>query len=44
VLRFTNNHAVYAFTWLALALMSAGAATYLAREERRRSTDPNPTA
>lgn len=40
VLRFTNNHAVYAFTWLALALMAASAAAYLAREERRRTANP----
>lgn len=37
VLRFTNNHAVYALTWLALAAMAAAAAVYLVREERRRS-------
>ena len=36
VLNFANNHAVYAITWLALALMSAAAAIYLVREERRR--------
>jgi len=36
VLRFTNNHAVYATTWLALAAMTAAAAIYLVREERRR--------
>jgi surfeit locus 1 family protein len=37
VLRFANNHAVYAATWLALAAMAAAAASYLVREERRRS-------
>ncbi|NCT83876.1 MAG: SURF1 family protein [Comamonadaceae bacterium] len=37
VLRFTNNHAVYAITWLALAVMAAAAAAYLVREERRRA-------
>ena len=37
VLNFANNHAVYAITWLALAVMSAAAAIYLVREERRRS-------
>jgi surfeit locus 1 family protein len=37
VLHFANNHAVYAVTWLALAVMSAAAAGYLIREERRRS-------
>ncbi|RTL43922.1 MAG: SURF1 family protein [Burkholderiales bacterium] len=36
VLKFANNHAVYAITWLALAVMSAAAAIYLVREERRR--------
>ncbi|MFG6466581.1 SURF1 family protein [Roseateles sp. BYS87W] len=36
VLHFANNHAVYAITWLALAAMSAAAAVYLWREERRR--------
>ncbi len=35
VVRFANNHAVYAATWLALAVMSAAAAGYLIREERR---------
>lgn len=38
VLNFANNHAVYAITWLALAVMSAAAVVYLVREERRRST------
>ena len=38
VVRFANNHAVYAITWLALAMMSAAAAVYLVREERRRAT------
>lgn len=37
VLNFANNHAVYAITWLALAAMSAAAAIYLVREERRRT-------
>ncbi|MBV8035822.1 SURF1 family protein [Roseateles sp.] len=37
VLRFANNHAVYAITWLALAAMAAAAAVYLVREERRRA-------
>lgn len=36
VVRFANNHAVYAATWLALAVMAAAAAGYLIREERRR--------
>jgi surfeit locus 1 family protein len=38
VVRFNNNHAVYAATWLALAAMAAAAAGYLLREERRRAT------
>lgn len=37
VLRFANNHAVYAITWLALGVMTAAAAVYLVREERRRA-------
>jgi surfeit locus 1 family protein len=37
VVRFANNHAVYAATWLALAAMAAAAAFYLVREERRRA-------
>jgi len=37
VVRFANNHAVYAATWLALAAMAAAAAGYLVREERRRT-------
>ncbi|TXI21714.1 MAG: SURF1 family protein [Roseateles sp.] len=36
VLRFSNNHAVYAATWFALAAMVAAAAGYLLFEERRR--------
>ncbi|MBI3348197.1 MAG: SURF1 family protein [Burkholderiales bacterium] len=36
VIRFANNHAVYATTWLALAAMAAAAAGFLIREERRR--------
>jgi surfeit locus 1 family protein len=36
VIRFANNHAVYAATWLALAAMAAAAVFYLVREERRR--------
>ncbi|MFT7724395.1 MAG: SURF1 family cytochrome oxidase biogenesis protein [Roseateles sp.] len=36
VLRFTNHHAVYAATWLALAAMSAAAAVWLVRDARRR--------
>lgn len=37
VIRFANNHAVYAATWLALAAMAAAAVFYLVREERRRA-------
>ena len=37
VLRFTNNHAVYAATWLTLAIMAGAAAGYLVVEKRRRS-------
>ncbi|MDR7272219.1 surfeit locus 1 family protein [Pelomonas saccharophila] len=37
VIRFANNHAVYAATWLALAAMAAAAVGYLLREERRRA-------
>ncbi|MFG6461425.1 SURF1 family protein [Roseateles sp. DXS20W] len=38
VVRFANNHAVYAATWLALAAMAAAAVFYLVREERRRAS------
>lgn len=42
VIRFRNNHLVYALTWFMLALMVAGGAGYAAREEfrPRRSGDP----
>ncbi|WP_414644315.1 SURF1 family protein [Bosea sp. (in: a-proteobacteria)] len=33
VLRFANNHLVYALTWFALALMLAGATLYVLRRE-----------
>jgi surfeit locus 1 family protein len=36
VIRFPNNHLVYAITWYALALMSAWAAWRVAREPSRR--------
>jgi surfeit locus 1 family protein len=36
VIHFYNNHLVYAITWYALALMVAGAAACVARDERRR--------
>lgn len=35
VIRFHNSHLVYAITWYALALMVAGAAWRVGREERR---------
>ena len=35
VVSFHNNHAAYALTWYALALMVAGAAFWAVREERR---------
>lgn len=34
VVRFSNNHLVYAITWFALAAMVAGAAAMLARSQR----------
>ncbi|MEW6707204.1 MAG: SURF1 family protein [Pseudomonadota bacterium] len=40
VLRFSNNHAVYAATWFALAAMVACAAGYLVVDERRLAGDP----
>ncbi|UKJ77514.1 SURF1 family protein (plasmid) [Azospirillum brasilense] len=36
VLKFRNNHLVYAATWFALALMLIAASLYVARSERRR--------
>ena len=35
VLQFNNHHIVYALTWFVLAAMTAGAAVYLVRSERR---------
>ena len=35
VIRFPNNHFVYALTWFALALMSVGGAIFLIREGKR---------
>jgi surfeit locus 1 family protein len=35
LLRFSNNHLVYALTWFALAAMTAGAIGYLVVDERR---------
>lgn len=42
VVAFANNHLVYALTWFTLALMVAGAATLVVREDRRvrRGGDP----
>jgi len=37
VIKFHNSHLVYALTWFALALMSAGAGYWLVRDERRRA-------
>ncbi|NUB07178.1 SURF1 family protein [Azospirillum sp. Vi22] len=36
VLKFRNNHLVYALTWFALAFMLIAASLYVARSERRR--------
>lgn len=44
VLRFSNNHRVYALTWFALAAMVAGAAFYLLRERRRFASDRDPAS
>ncbi|MFG6446956.1 SURF1 family protein [Roseateles sp. BYS180W] len=38
VLRFSNNHRMYALTWFALALMCAGAMVWLVRDARRPPT------
>lgn len=35
VIRFHNSHLIYALTWYALALMVAGAAFWVTRDERR---------
>lgn len=35
VVRFSNNHLSYAFTWFVLAAMVAGAAVYVLRDDRR---------
>jgi surfeit locus 1 family protein len=39
VVRFHNNHLVYALTWYALALMVAGAAGWIWRQERKQRTE-----
>jgi len=39
VVSFPNNHLVYALTWFGLALMVAGAAAYVGREEIRLRRD-----
>lgn len=44
VVRFANNHLVYALTWFGLALMVAGAAVLVARYERRQHAADHPTA
>jgi surfeit locus 1 family protein len=44
VVRFSNNHLVYAVTWFALALMTAGAMAYLVVDARRRSAGERPLA
>lgn len=36
VVRFANNHLVYALTWFTLALMVAGATAWVVRDARRR--------
>ena len=36
VIRFRNDHLVYALTWYTLALMVAGGAVYLTRDAWRR--------
>lgn len=40
IIRFPNNHLVYAITWFGLALMVAGAAIYLWRSESRARREP----
>ncbi len=44
VVSFRNHHLVYAITWYALALMVAGAAWYVARDERRLRRHTSPLA
>jgi surfeit locus 1 family protein len=42
VVSFPNNHLVYALTWFALAMMLAGAAVFVARDDWRiRENSPN---
>ncbi|WP_242499830.1 SURF1 family protein [Methylibium sp. Pch-M] len=44
VIRFANNHLVYALTWFALAFMVAGAALWAVRDaHRRRGAEAVPT-
>ena len=40
VISFRNHHLIYALTWYALALMVAGGAAYVAREEWRARRQP----
>ncbi len=44
VVRFANNHLVYAVTWYVLAALSAAAAVPLVRDARRRHDRPRPEA
>jgi len=44
VIKFPNNHLVYALTWFGLALMVAGAAWRVALEQRRRRRAAPPPA
>ena len=39
VVSFPNNHLVYAVTWFGLALMVAGAALWVVREQRKGRQD-----
>lgn len=44
VIRFADNHLVYALTWYGLALMVVGAAWTVVRHERRRNAVAHPAA
>jgi len=41
VVRFPNNHLVYALTWYGLALLLLGAGIWVVRDERRRARRSN---
>ncbi len=43
VIRFPNNHLVYALTWFAMAALLAGGLVHVIRAERRRSHPAAPT-